>query len=195
MSQIDDLAIRKVLISSQISTRNFSSEYRVIEELDLCQGAARIDIAIINGSTWGIEIKGETDNLRRLSNQIQVYNKVFDYIEIACTSNHLKAVSNMIPKHWGILSVTQTESEISCSQLRQPSKNKLKEKTAVVQLLWKCESLKFLDSFYSSKGFNSKNRSAIWSRIVELSEDSEFYDYVNNCLRNRQDWRFVRSLL
>ena len=128
MSRIDDSAIRRALILDQIPTRDFSSEYRIIEELDLCQGVARIDIAIVNGSSWGIEIKGETDNLKRLPNQIQVYNKVFDYIEIACTRNHLKAVRNMIPKHWGILVVTQTKSEISCSQLRQPKKKQIKGK-------------------------------------------------------------------
>ena len=194
MSQLDDRSIRNFLISNQIPSRSFISRYRIIEELNLCLGAARIDIAIVNGSTWGIEIKGETDNLNRLPNQIQVYSKIFDYIEIVCTKNHLTGVKKIVPKYWGIIMVAEENGVISCKQVRQPQKNMSKEMSAVVQLLWKHESLNFLESFYSSKGVKSKDRSAIWNRIVEISEESKLYSYVSDCLRNRKSWKLAQQL-
>ena len=195
LNQIDDKKIRAFLISKQIPWRNFGSEYRVIEELDLCQGSARIDIAIVNGTTWGIEIKGETDTLKRLPNQLKIYQKNFDFLEVACTENHLKQVRSMIPRSCGIMLLNINGDELHCKQIRKSKINKQKQKNAVVQLLWKNEALDFLETLDTSKGFKSKSRNVIWNRIVELANDADFYSYVNNYLRNRPDWRLAQQLL
>ena len=65
-----DSDIREVLLDSW-QKKYFSDEStRVFEELGLCQGDARVDVAVVNGSIHGFEIKSERDSLDRLSNQL-----------------------------------------------------------------------------------------------------------------------------
>ena len=41
-------------------------------------GAARVDIAVINGHIRGVEIKAEADSLERLPRQVEAYGRVVD---------------------------------------------------------------------------------------------------------------------
>lgn len=97
-----DIDIRQKLhkeLSSQYKNR---TDTIVVDELNLCQGDARIDIAVVNGKIHGYEIKSESDTLERLPNQISIYNQVMDTVTIVTAEKHLEKVKQLIPAWWGI---------------------------------------------------------------------------------------------
>ena len=49
---------------------------RIVEEMGIWSGSARIDIAVINGELHGYELKSERDRLERPPRQIDLYNRV-----------------------------------------------------------------------------------------------------------------------
>lgn len=49
-------------------------------------------IIIYNNKLYAIEIKALRDNLKRLDAQLQNYQKVFDYVYLLATDNHLKSL-------------------------------------------------------------------------------------------------------
>ena len=61
----------------------------IVEELGIRQGAARVDVAVVNGSLHGYEIKSARDTLERLPKQSELYSSVFDTITLVTAENHL----------------------------------------------------------------------------------------------------------
>jgi len=66
------------------------SDTLVIDELGICQGLARIDVAVINGSIHGFEIKSESDNHERLPSQLEVYNRVLETMTIVSAGKYVR---------------------------------------------------------------------------------------------------------
>src|SRR5687767_12122105 len=63
----------------------------IIDEFRLFD--ARIDLAVINGSMHGYEIKSEADNLDRLERQIPAYNAVFNRVTAVVAQRHCDEVT------------------------------------------------------------------------------------------------------
>ena len=57
-----DKDIRIALIE-EINNLNIGNNYRIVEELSVCDGEARVDVALINGKLCGYEIKSDRDTL------------------------------------------------------------------------------------------------------------------------------------
>src|ERR1700674_1251921 len=68
-----DSEIRAALRAKLHSIHSQDPETVVIDELSLCQGDARVDMAVVNGSLSGYEIKSDRDTLTRLPRQLAVY--------------------------------------------------------------------------------------------------------------------------
>lgn len=102
--KIYDVDIRKILYSSFLAEKEFIEEADtvIINELDVCAGVSRADIAVVNGKIHGYEIKSKQDNLERLPGQVENYNRVFDTMTIVTYKGHLDKVRNIVPKWWGI---------------------------------------------------------------------------------------------
>ena len=58
-----DIDIREELRNTTPSQFKYDSTTKIVEELGLSEGAFKIDIAVINGSLIGYEIKSEEDTL------------------------------------------------------------------------------------------------------------------------------------
>ena len=54
----------------------------ILEELGICRGTVRVDMAVVTGMLKGFEIKSDQDTLKRLPAQASAYNKVFDTLTI-----------------------------------------------------------------------------------------------------------------
>ncbi|WP_052770006.1 sce7726 family protein [Paenibacillus sp. IHB B 3415] len=80
MDKLKDSDIRLLLKRKFTSFAEFTldSTTIVVDELDVCFGSARVDVAVINGRLHGFEIKSESDNLDRLPSQIEFYSRVFE---------------------------------------------------------------------------------------------------------------------
>ncbi len=70
-------------------------------------------LAIINNKIIAIEIKSSSDNLNRLSEQIQEYNKVFDKVIIVSSSSHKDGIKSIINNGVGQYVIDNSITKIS----------------------------------------------------------------------------------
>jgi hypothetical protein len=165
----------------------------VVEEMGLRHGASRIDVAVINGSIHGMEIKGERDSLRRLPHQIDVYGSVLDEVTLIVAVNHLAGALRLIPEWWGVVVAERASQshDVELRQVRAPFNNPFVNPLALVRLLWREEAVLVLAELGSIKAFLRKPRAAIYERIVELAPYEFLHTRVCEKLKTRTGWRSV----
>jgi len=188
-SRLTDVAIRKVIHAQIIPQIVGDSPSRVVDEMSICAGDARVDIAVINGKLHGFEIKSEADTLARLEGQISAYNRVFDKMTIVCGKNHLDAVKGIIPQWWGIYSVKYNFSEVELTRIRYAEINGDVCGLALAQMLWKSELTALLSDAGVSKGISSKPCRELWKLVSSTFSTNTLQDKVREILKIRADWR------
>lgn len=193
---IYDCDIRQALLQELISEPEFNNDDTyIVNELDICGGISRADIAIINGKIHGYEIKSQQDNLDRLASQIESYNQIFDTMTLVTCEKHLKNVSKLVPSWWGIYCVTGTHGKWIVKKTRQPRLNKDINKIQLAQLLWKDELIELLCTRTSiTRGLKSKSRYALAVLVSQNLSVDEINNFVRETLKHRQDWRAVQLI-
>lgn len=162
----------------------------ILDELGLCQGDARIDVAVVNGAINGYEIKSESDTLERLPRQCEVYNKVFDTVTILTASRFIEGIIDIIPEWWGVTRVEMEEDGVvHFYPFRDPQRNTQIDPFAVAQLLWRDEALGILKERGLQKGLVSKPRNVLWDALAKQLPLKELQDEVRRCLKARPRWR------
>lgn len=162
----------------------------VIDELQVCYGSARVDIAAINGSLYGYEIKSESDTLERLEQQMNYYNKVFDYLYLACSEKYIVEIEDMIPSWWGIYVASRDESgKVTLQEFRVAEKNELLDGFALAQLLRKDEIIQILSLNNISNGIKKLPKYKLWQFLADNFTVHEIHKNVKNCLKVRENWR------
>ncbi|PEJ21564.1 hypothetical protein COE80_25670 [Bacillus pseudomycoides] len=189
MEKLKDYHVREELFKYLEGLYINCSDTIIINELGICQGQSRVDVAVVNGIMHGYEIKSESDTLERLPRQIEYYNKVFDRVTIVVAVDYLEHVKKMVPKWWGIISVRNRQGEIKLKKLRQGRANKKIDPFAVSQFLWKDEALEILKEKGLQRGYLSKPKRAILEHLAETIEINELKDLVNLQLKQREGWR------
>jgi len=186
--RLGDKEIRSYLISSLRRKLNPASNI-IIEEFDLAHGETRADVVVVNGKLTGIEIKSDLDTLNRLERQIGLYNQYFDAVEIYAVEKHIEKIKEIAPRWWGIKKIHLKDGEICVRVIRRGRRNANINFARIVSLLWKEEALNLLREHKQSKGFESKNRTLIWDRIVEKVSERSIKSFVLRALKSRQNWR------
>src|SRR5437870_5424523 len=95
-----DADVRRALLDDLRAKYDGDPDTRIIPELGLCQGDVRIDVAVVNGSLNGYEIKSDADTLDRLPAQQEAYSKILDTVMAVAGGRHLEAVAAMVPDWW-----------------------------------------------------------------------------------------------
>lgn len=163
---------------------------RILHELGLRHGAARIDIAVVNGIVHGFELKSDLDNLRRLPNQIKVYSSVLDKVTLVVGSRHAKEAERMVPQWWGIkVAVVGARGGFDFADIRRAAKNPLQDTVAVCRLLWREEALTLLDELGQARPLWHKPRALIYARLAEVAGLELVLERVRRQLKSRIDWR------
>lgn len=185
-----DLDIRKQLHLTELAKFHKDSTSLVVDELSLCNQESRIDIAVVNGSMSGWEIKSDRDTLSRLPQQILSYNKVFDYITVVTGDSYIDKIQQKIPDWWGIIHAHSSKSTIILLQKRHAQRNNSLCSLALCQLLWRKEALFILNK----KGLLSKkvckaSKSILWQIIAENLSKAEVCSEVRGALKMRKNWR------
>ena len=161
------------------------SDATLIEELGLCQGRARIDLATVSGVLHGYEIKSDRDRLSRLSSQAAIYSRVLDRVTLVVGSKHIKAALRLVPRWWGVL-LTRAGSNGVCLEPRRPAaENPDQDPRALVELLWRDEALDLLACHNAAAGVLSKPRPAVWDRVCEVLDLPQIRAAVRYRLRAR----------
>lgn len=188
-STFRDSDIRSALRKKLRSTHAAEPESAIIDELSLSQGRARVDLAVVNGSLSGYEIKSDRDTLARLPGQRAVYELCFNTMTIVVGATHISECMETLPEWWGVWEATRLpDAEIIFLERRRAASNHGVSLAAVVQLLWRNE----LVSVLQDRGIEVRakhTRRELWKVLVGLVEQSELFKIISERLRARGDWR------
>src|SRR5216684_3193714 len=163
----------------------------ILDELGLRHGAARIDLAIVNGNLHGFELKSDRDTLRRLPKQIGIYNSVLDQVTLIVGEKHLDGAVDIIPTWWGVrlANFKPGENAVQFESVRETLDNPSPDKLCIAKLLWREEALAILECLGAAKGIRSRPRLTLYCRLAEILNLEELRDRVRKQLRARVGWR------
>lgn len=178
----------RVLLKQHLATRVGAGDL-VVDEFLLAYGAARADIALVNGHLEGFEIKAGNDTLVRLERQIEAYDRVFEFSWVVTTREHLASVRDLVPKQWGLMVASSDGVTGSLRRVRTAKRNSNREADHLVRLLWRDELLAKLEDLGISRGLKSKPKVALYAALAAAMPVEELADYVRTCLKAREDWR------
>lgn len=181
-----DADIRPLLLSwLQTAHSVAGNEAIVIEELGICQGRVRVDIALVDGVLHGFEIKSELDSLRRLTGQIDLYSRVFDRVTLVAARRHLADALDIVPRWWGVVEIAVANGEVRFRMFRKGKRNPAPEARALVELLWRDDALELLDRRGLSRGLRRQTRDVIWDHVCQHLDIEEIAASVRDRLKAR----------
>lgn len=102
---MNDPEVRHALKRTVLSRYVRDPQSLVLDELGLRHGAARVDLAVVNGMIHGFEIKADRDTLYRLPSQASIYSSVLDRVTLVASSRHMKPALGLVPDWWGVIRI------------------------------------------------------------------------------------------
>ena len=177
--KMNDLQIR-----TSFHKHHCNSSTLVVNELGLQHGRCRADIAVINGILIGYEIKSDVDSLRRLNDQIDSYNAVFNRVSAIVAECHLSEAVAILPEWWGVISVLEGQRGA-----RRSKQNTHVDDYAVAQLLWRNEAQEILTNLGIRGKQLREKRANLYSFIISKLDSSELRRTIRQYLMQRTNWR------
>ncbi|MFP2897815.1 sce7726 family protein [Corallococcus sp. 4LFB] len=163
---------------------------RVVDELGLCHGFVRVDVASITADCLhGYELKADRDTLSRLPVQVEHYSQAMDRCTLVTGDGHLQEALRVVPSWWGILRVEADLFGLRMEQLRAARPNPAPDALATCRLLWHKEALAFLEELGAARGVRGKSRAALYARLVEVVPEAQLRARVRQVLLKREEWR------
>lgn len=160
---------------------------RIRNELGLCLGQTRVDIAVINGAMSGYEIKSSRDTLARFPAQVEIYGRVLDHATVVAEGPFVTKVESFVPDWWGIWEAVEGDDGAEVFVVRPEACNPSADPLSVAQLLWRDEALEVLHERDAAAGMARATRWELWDRLAELPID-ELGSIVRHKLKGRTDW-------
>lgn len=182
----DDSAIRQMLRSTKLARYRDDPETVIVDELGICSGTARVDLAVVNGKIHGFEIKSDRDNLRRLNAQVQKYSRVLDLATLVVGGRYLDRAVAILPEWWGVVAVRSEEASLRFDTIRGPRENPQVDTRSLVELLWFADAIALLEQYGLAHGVRSKPRQFAWDKICEHIEQEVIANEVREKLKGRQ---------
>lgn len=175
----------RALLREYLEDLNRDTDTVVLEELGLCQGDVRVDVAAVNGELAGFEIKSPSDTLARWPKQQRIYSKVVDRAWLAAPTKALeKAVA---PDWWGLIGVFEVGDRLGLRVARPAGLNPKPDPKSIAKLLWRDEALEVLRNAGTARGVMTKSRSVIWKRLVETVSLDDLRASVRAALKRRPE--------
>ena len=182
---LNDSAIRLALRSKLLDEHCRDADTVVIEELGLCRGQVRVDVAVVNGLLHGYEIKSDRDSLRRLRSQMELYGKVLDQATLVVGSRFLDEGIDIVPAWWGVLHGRPTSNGLDFREVRRPQRNAQRDPRLLVELLWSVQAMALLEERNLARGVRGKPRRMVWDRVCDHFAISEIAAAVRTELKTR----------
>jgi|WetSurMetagenome_2_1015567.scaffolds.fasta_scaffold27066_2 hypothetical protein len=187
-----DSDIRAVLKNKILRRYLKDQDTVIIDELGINNGSSRVDVALVNGTIHGFEIKSDCDSLARLPDQIRAFCEVLDRVTLVVGYKLAGAALKMIPNWWGVKLAEQIPTgEIRLAEARSPRNNPQLDKLSIIKFLWREEALELLEEIASIEGFKLKPRKYIYEKLADVAELDVIRSRVRYQLKNRKDWRVV----
>lgn len=137
-----DSDIRVALLTELREVHGISGDDLILEEFRC--NAARIDVAVVNGSLHGFEIKSDSDSTYRLESQLHSYEGVFDFITFVAGRKLFDAVKSIVPKTCGLILADFRNDEIVLLPKRKARKNLSQRPYELAKMMWRDEALQCL---------------------------------------------------
>lgn len=161
----------------------------VLDELGICEGETRADVAVVNGSLSAFEIKSDRDKLTRLPRQIEAYQRVFDIVTVIVGGRYVERIVDVVPDGWGVIQALPAAESVKLEPIRGPKANADVDPFSLAQLLWRDEALALLEDRGLAQGLRSKPRRVLWQAIAEHLSLAEVSEAVRAQLKMREGWR------
>ncbi|MEO7157283.1 MAG: sce7726 family protein [Vicinamibacterales bacterium] len=155
----------------------------LMDELGLCQGDVRIDVAVVNGELSGYEIKSPSDTLARWPKQRRIYSRVVDRAWLVAPLKTLERAE--MPRWWGQIGVFDSDDKLALRVVRPSQPNPNPDALSIARLLWRDEAIELLRSAGTARGVLSKSRGVIWERISETVALDDLRAAVRVALKKR----------
>jgi hypothetical protein len=166
----------------------------ILDELGVCCGRVRADMAVVNGELKGFEIKSDQDTLFRLRSQASLYCRVFDTVSLVVASKHLKKARKIVPHWWGILLAEEKgDAGFRIRKYRCERRNPGPDAFAIAQLIWRDEAFELLRTHNLHSGLRNKPRKFLWDALVRNFALEDIQTLVRTQLKARRGWRSVAS--
>jgi hypothetical protein len=183
-----DIDIRLALDKELRCHHAFDDDTLIRHEFGLQEGRRRIDVAVLNGSLSGWEIKSDVDTLVRLAGQADVYGRVLDFVTIVTTSRYVDRATAMLPDWWGVVVAEWDGDTVVLKETRPARFNDGVDAMSLAQLLWRDEALDILKRLGQGRGLSAKARWYVWDRLVTSLPLPELRTVVRERVKGRQDW-------
>lgn len=183
-----DIDVRLAVRSRLVAEHEGDADTRIVEEMGIWHGSVRIDMAVINGSLSGYELKSERDTLDRLPVQAGLYSRVFDQLHLVAASKHMRHAEAEVPDWWGLIIAHGERDGVQLELYRQPQQNPAVEAIQIARLLWKEEALELLEAADAARGVRGASREKVALRLTEAFALPELSAKVRRCLKDRQAW-------
>jgi hypothetical protein len=197
--------IRACLLLALLDRHRADPATLIRQELGLCAGARRVDLAVINGELAGFEIKSDQDTLDRLAGQAAAYGQVLDRVTLVTTDRYLDRAAALVPDWWGLIRADPADAApaggddsaahaagaacaVVLTQVRPAAVNTGQDPFAVAQLLWRDEALSILRARGLHHGLQRKRRWIIWQHLAGTVPLPELQYLVREQLRARRAW-------
>ena len=185
-----DRDVRKALHHKVLKEHHGDTNTLVLDELGLRHGAARVDVAVVNGYLHGFEIKSDSDTLDRLPSQVTIYNAVLDRATLVVGEKHVEKARTKIPDWWGIKVVTGgPRGGIEFDSVRLPKLNMSIDAVALAELLWRPEAVEILRELGAPELVLRKPRAVLYKYLAEVAELGELRGLIRQRLKARARWR------
>jgi hypothetical protein len=165
----------------------------IVDELAVCERAARVDIAVINGHLHAYEIKSAKDNLKRLAKQIREYSRIFDHVTVVTTKDHLEGVISIVPAWCGIM-VIEPNPPSAFTVHRVDGINPEVDCHSLAMLLWKDELHALTSGIEMRTGLKNKSRAHLAECFSSMLPTRAVARAVRETLKQRNTWRAGRTL-
>lgn len=183
-----DFEIRQHLKVLHLHDYYCDRESKVVDELELPVTGTRIDVAVINGSFHGFEIKGASDTLSRLQYQIEGYTKVFDYLAVVSEKKYLDKIIELVPEWVSVIECVNDNGYISLSEVQHGSRNIDTNPFFQAKMLWKEEMINLLSN-HNIKFRKSDRTWLLCEAIVNNFDKQSVSNHVRTILKNRANWK------
>ena len=190
-----DKSIRIALLEYLAETHS-ASDTAIISEFALSNCSARIDIAVVNGEMHGYELKSDSDSLKRLAQQVEAYNLIFDRVTLVVGKKHLVESLSFIPDWWGITvaKITSDTHNTLLLPIRHARTNPSQDIRSIVNLLWKSEAVELLKTYTNLDQGERMKKEIVCNNLIGKIEIKNLKKHVRYQLFTRftqTTWRSV----
>lgn len=164
--------------------RSNRDPHLICDEIPVKDASSLIDLVAITDKIHAYEIKGRTDKMTRVENQVKHSSAIAHLASVVATENHVDAILEATPEWWEVIRVSHDDSMgIQMEVVREGSLNPSGSFQIAAMTLWKREMLDIL----RAQGLKAEES---WSKWLLMKKLETLYKRDLEKLRAEIIWRW-----